>query len=75
MSVVDVVETFLNSVSYDGLIGLVNEAFMSRLLSISKGDASPNALVILGAFTEMVTFSAKGQMLSDLELMFKTYLE
>ena len=56
-------------------IETVNECFISRLLSVTKGDASLNAMVILGAFTQAVSWSVQGQMLDDLELMFKTYLE
>ncbi len=53
----------------------VNEGFAHRIRSATKGDANPNALAILGAFTEGVSFSIKGFMLDDLELAFKTHLE
>lgn len=56
-------------------IGTVNECFTSRLLSATKGDASLNAMVILEAFTQAVSWSVQGQMLDDLELMFKIHLE
>ncbi len=58
-----------------GQIQKVNEGFARRILSATKGDANPNALAILGAFTEGISFSIKGFMLDDLELAFKTHLE
>ena len=47
----------------------VNQDFMKRLLTAVKGDASPNALVILNAFADAVSFTVDGKMLSDLEEM------
>ncbi len=47
----------------------VNQDFMKRLLTVVKGDAGPNALVILNAFADAVSFTVDGRMLSDLEEM------
>ncbi|MCM8794333.1 MAG: hypothetical protein NC819_00790 [Candidatus Omnitrophica bacterium] len=56
-------------------IRTVNSSFFNRVLGNVKGDANPNALVILGAFTEAIAFSTKGMMLETLEQIYKTYLE
>ncbi|MBI3323326.1 MAG: hypothetical protein HYZ95_02550 [Candidatus Omnitrophica bacterium] len=53
----------------------VNQCFVSRLLTVVKGDAGPNALVILNAFADAVTFSVEGKMLGELEEIFQSHLE
>ena len=56
-------------------IAEVNQSFISRLLTVVKGDAGPNAMVILSAFTDAITFTIDGKMLGELEAIFGNHLE
>ncbi len=53
----------------------VNQGFMSRLPTVVKGDAGPNALVILGAFGDSISLTLDGKMLGQLEEIFQSHLE
>ena len=53
-------------------IQTVNQDFTRRLLPAAKGDASVNAIVILNAFADAIEFSISGEMLGELEQVFKT---
>ena len=53
----------------------VNQDFMKRLLTTTKGDAGPNALVILNAFADAVTFTVDGRMVEELEQLIYPALE
>lgn len=53
----------------------VNQGFVSRLLTTVKGDAGPNALVILNAFADAITFSVDGKMLGELDEIYDAHLE
>lgn len=55
-------------------ISEVNQSFMSRLLTVVKGDAGPNAMVILSAFTDAITFTIDGKMLGELEAIYDGHL-
>ena len=50
----------------------VNQCFASRLLTVVKGDAGPNALVILNAFADAISFTIDGKMLGELEEIFQS---
>ncbi len=56
-------------------ISEVNQSFISRVLTVVKGDAGPNAMVILNAFTDAITFTIDGKMLGELEAIFGSHLE
>ena len=56
-------------------IHIVNKDFVERLSKICETDASSNALIILDCFASNITLSLIQDQLSDLEFMFKGYLE
>lgn len=53
----------------------VNHCFVSRLLTTVKGDAGPNAMIILNAFADAITFTIDGKMLGQLEAIYDEHLE
>ena len=56
-------------------IRVVNRNFCDKLSNMSAKDASINALVLLDAFADFVTFSINENMLDELELLFNAYLK
>jgi hypothetical protein len=56
-------------------VGLVNQAFSKRLLSINPQDASLNALAGLDCFTLSTAFSIDRDHLKDLEALFSAHIE
>ena len=55
-------------------IRTVNKSFCKRLSTVIEEDASVNALVVLNCFADSVSFSLDGDMMADLEHLFKAYL-
>ena len=56
-------------------IGVVNQSFARRLLSINPKDASLNALVGLDCFATATAFSIVQDSLHEIEPLFRAYLE
>lgn len=56
-------------------INIVNKDFADRLSKICETDASCNALIILDCFASNILFSLIYDQLSDLEFLFKSYIE
>ena len=55
-------------------ISTLNQSFCRRLLTVIEEDASVNALVVLSCFADSVSLSLDGDMLTDLENLFRDYL-
>ena len=56
-------------------IQTVNQTFSMRLKQIESEDASTNALTILDCFANYIMLSIDENMLSDIEILFETYLK
>lgn len=55
-------------------ISTLNQSFCRRLATVIEEDASVNALVVLNCFADSISLSLDGNMLADLENLFRTYL-
>ena len=56
-------------------IRIVNKCFSERLGDINIEDASVNAVVLLDAFADFITFSITENMLDEIKLLFSSYFE